>query len=245
LGAFLVVALVSFVSVARHPFRLRIRPFELPIAASYRWSVVLVPEGEGVPVRGGPDHPHEIVARIPAGTHVVEGTGRRNRMNGTLWVEVKTADGVGWVDGITLTPLVDPGLVGGDPRLQVLLAELSDAIVSGRSIEHHVSGRGLHYLKDGEIMRIPLAYVDEALSDMWTSTSVSTARPGSPQSAARALLGVMRTDLAFFEPPTEFANFSQVVVGEEDPWFLFFEYGPEGSPLLVAMAPAVPTDVRR
>lgn len=132
----------------------------LPDAAPSEFRVVLVSRDDVLNVRARPSASAGIVGSVePNG--VVEGTGRRSQVGGSVWVEVSRPH-AGWVNGLYLAPPASDYMLEVDPV--DVAAELARRFGQGEPFSDLVSEKGLWVSYHCDLMRFPRDRLDGLLS---------------------------------------------------------------------------------
>jgi hypothetical protein len=246
-GAFL----LSLLGGIGHRMAIGRGPVFVPPATPSLFSVVLRAEGQELLALEGPGDEYPALHRFGEAARDVRSTGRGAVNQGTLWLEVETPNGDGWVDSRYLSSQVPPGEFASDDRAIALVEMLSRYIADRNDISPLVSNKGLYVSYFASPRCFDRDQLVELLSDstvwgFWDSTGRThsvrgdfattvaqplslaiQAHPGRPNTEAQVPL------------PAEYANFHHLTYGDpstpgRDTWRLFFDYQ-DGAPLLVAV----------
>ncbi len=241
------LALSLFGSRRLH-IRLGTKPIPVAGGSGRSWSVVLVQEGQTLPVFAGPDRANEVVARLHPLRCDLRGTGELSQTGGVIWVEIE-GDGIsGWVEA---------SHVVANPRDPLPLSAVANALehlvgaVRGEpGLEQCVSGRGLFVAHHAPPFRLTRKRVESAMLDptpfrWWEANGTRPDVMGSFGHVVVAPLLEAMVETAAMELSTipvpgevlyEFTNFEAVALGNpETGWILCFERGLDGVPLLVGL----------
>ena len=239
---------LSLIGSRRLHVQLGTKPVPLTGAGRRTWSVVLVQEGQSLPVFAGPDRTHEVVARLHPLRCDLVGTGEIAQTGGVIWIEVDVEGAVGWIEAnhavANPTDALPMETVAG------VLERLAGAVRGEKGLDGVLSGRGLYVAHHAPPFRLTrkratAAVVDPTPFRWWAPTDDRpTLRGPFGEVVVSSLLDAMVRS-AYFELPHdpepgevlyEFTNFEQVALGtREDGWVMFFERGIDGVPLLVGL----------
>ena len=126
-----------------------------PAAAKGPYAVILVPSGDVLNVRQEPNSDSAIIDRLQPDAKEIMRTGKYAQTDDQRWAEIQTpAGGTGWVNIHYLTEAVPPAKFCNDPRVNLLLDRLVEAMnrQDGELFASLVSpahGLSLTYLRTG------------------------------------------------------------------------------------------------
>jgi hypothetical protein len=144
--------------------------------APARYDVVLVAADDVLNVRSRPGVSSPQITELAPNHEGVMGTGRTEEVDGTTWIEVETADGLGWVNGTYLTPEVTTAdFAAAEDDLRLLLDQLAAVIDSRGDLRPVTSERGLLVAHHDPVRRFTPLELASLLTD---PTAVAWGNPG-------------------------------------------------------------------
>jgi hypothetical protein len=103
----------------------------LPGAPSGPYAVILVAPGDVLNIRSGPGVGNPVISSLAATNTTVMRTGPSSYVGEALWVQVQNpGEGTGWVNASFLTEYIAPAAFCADGRINTLLVNFGNAVMS-------------------------------------------------------------------------------------------------------------------
>lgn len=176
--------------------------------------VVLVTADDVLNVRSeaGVDNP--IEGMLEPGLTVIV-TGRTSQVGSSTWMEIRTPEGTGWVNGRYLGAVVDDADFVESPAVLDLLDRLSNAMAEREDLRPYVSERGLYVAHNAPPVRFERSDLASIMTDTATYQWGSPAlEPGSPENPYRTFAeAVGDRFVSTFDDPDTSIRWDEVEMG--------------------------------
>jgi hypothetical protein len=143
--------------------------------------VVLVTDDDVLNVRSDAGVDHDIIGMLEPDVTVVI-TGRTKNVGSSVWMEIRTPYGTGWVNGWYLGAVVDDVAFEDDPAVWELLERYTNALGADDDLSPFVSRRGLYVAHNAPPIRFSPDELKTIMTDattyQWGSNALG---PGSPE----------------------------------------------------------------
>lgn len=153
------------------------------VAVSDRAAVVLVAEDDTLNVRDTAGVDGDVIGMLEPDVTVIL-AGDEETVGASGWVEVRTPDGTGWVNGTFLAAAVPADVFDADVDVITLLDEFIAAIELDADITPYVSERGLYVAYNAPPVRFARDALDGITTDgttyQWPSPALETDSPENP-----------------------------------------------------------------
>ena len=215
-------------------------PVFLPPITPARAAVVFISAGERLPARDEPGDQHEIIYEFDPAQRDLRSTGRRAQVGDTLWIEVETSEGDGWVDNFNLTSQVSPNEFANDSAAVDLANKLATIVEAHGSLGLVTGDRGLHVAHFGPPEHVSADEVQDLLKDesVWAWWSNSGSIPeidgtfqeviGLSYHSTHGRYEPRANAESYYDIPVEFVNFQSVTYSDpdmpgKDAWRIFYD----------------------
>ena len=195
---------------------------ELPptsgIASSQLGRVVLVTDDDTLNVRTGAGVENPVIGEIVPGA-VVHRLGETAVVGSSLWAEIDTPAGAGWVNATYLGAVVGADEFADDDRVIELLDDFAAAIADEGDIRPMVSGRGLYVAHHADPIHFSRTDLDGILTDpttyKWPSAALDATDPSQLAEIPSRTFAEAITDrwLSVYDDPDRVLTFNQPVTG--------------------------------
>ena len=195
---------------------------ELPaisgIASAQLGRVVLVADDDTLNVRTGAGVDNDDHGQVVPGA-VVHRLGETEVVGSSVWAEIATPTGTGWVNATYLGAVVGAAAFAADDRVGVLLDDFAAAIAAGGDIRQMVSARGLYVAHHADPIHFTRSELDGILTDpttyKWPSAALDESDPAQLAEIPSRTFSEAITDrwLDVYDDPDLELTFNQPVSG--------------------------------
>ncbi len=140
-------------------------PSTAGVPADELGRVVLVEDDDVLNVRSRPGVDNPIIGMLEPGV-VVRRTGEWTNVGSSVWEVIDIPGGNGWVNSTFLGVMVDEANFATDPRVDDLLAQMSDLMAAAKDLSPIASNRGIYIAHN-------------SFPDRWTPAELATAMTDS------------------------------------------------------------------
>jgi hypothetical protein len=180
--------------------------------------VVLVADDDTLNVRSGAGVDNEVLGMVVPGT-VVHRLGETEVVGSSVWAEIATPTGTGWVNATYLGAVVGATAFAADDRVGDLLDDFAAAIAADGDIRPMVSARGLYVAHHADPIHFTRAQLDGILTDpttyKWPSAALDESDPAQLAEIPSRTFAEAVTDrwLGVYDDPDRVVTFNQPVTG--------------------------------
>jgi spore germination protein GerM len=180
--------------------------------------VVLVADDDTLNVRTGAGVDNPVIGEIVPGA-VVHRLGETEVVGSSVWAEIATPTGTGWVNATYLGAVVGATAFAADDRVAVLLDDFAAAIAADGDIRPMVSARGLYVAHHADPIHFTRSELDGILTDpttyKWPSAALDESDPAQLAEIPSRTFAEAITDrwLDVYDDPDRVLTFNQPVSG--------------------------------